>query len=341
MRRRLHLTAAVLTLALVAAACGSSSSKSTTTASGGTSSGNAIRLGFSAWPGWFPWQVAEEKGLFAKHGVNVKLTYFESYTDSLNALASGNLDANSQTLNDTVSSVAGGAKETIVLTNDNSTGNDQIIAGPGINSIADLKGKKVGAEQGTVDHYLLLLALKKAGLTADDIQFQPLETGAAAAAFASGRLDAVGAFAPFTTQALARSGSKALTTSADFPGAIPDHLVVNRDLVTSRPTDIQKLVDSWFDALSYIKANQAASVAIMAKKGGVSVSDYQTYDKGTSIFSLDDNRTAFTPGTTTKNLDFEANEISKFLLGTKLVDKAPDLTGLFEPKFVNATPTTP
>ncbi|HEX3621296.1 MAG TPA: ABC transporter substrate-binding protein [Acidimicrobiales bacterium] len=339
MRRRVHLTAVVLALAIVAAACGGSSSKSTTAS--GASSGNAIRLGFSAWPGWFPWQVAEEKGLFAKHGVNVKLTYFESYTDSLNALASGNLDANSQTLNDTVSSVAGGAKETIVLTNDNSTGNDQIIAAPGINSIADLKGKKVGAEQGTVDHYLLLLALKKAGLSPDDIQFQPLETGAAAAAFASGRLDAVGAFAPFTTQALARPGSKALATSADFPGAIPDHLVVNRDLVTSRPGDIQKLIDTWFDTLSYIKANPADAMAIMAKKGGVSVSDYQTYDKGTTIFSLDDNRTAFTPGATTKNLDFEAGEISKFLLGAKLIDKAPDLTGLFEPKFVNAAPATP
>ena len=44
-------------------------------------------------------------------------------------------------------------------------------------------------------------------------------------------------------QALARSGSKALTTSADFPGAIPDHLVVNRDLVTSRPA----LMRPWTD----------------------------------------------------------------------------------------------
>ena len=338
MRTRISVIAMVMCLGLSAAACGGSSSKST---SGGTPTGGAIRLGFSAWPGWFPWQVAEEKGLFAKHGVKVQLTYFESYTDSLNALASGNLDANSQTLNDTVSSVAGGAKQTIVLTNDNSTGNDQIIGAPGINSIADLKGKKVGAEQGTVDHYLLLLALKKAGLTIDDISFQPLETGAAAAAFASGRLDAVGAFAPFTTQALARTGAKALATSTDFPGAIPDHLVVSRDLVTSRPNDVQKIIDTWYDTLGYIKANPAEAVAIMAKKAGVSVADYQSYDKGTTIFTLEDNLTAFTPGSTTRNLDFEAGEISKFLLAGKLIDKAPDLTGLFEPKFVKATTVKP
>lgn len=331
MRTRVVSVAVVAILAVLGTACGGSGGSS---AGGSGPKPGTIRLGFSAWPGWFPWQVAQEKGFFTRHGLKVDLKYFESYTDSLNALASGNLDANSQTLNDTVSSVAGGSKQTIVLTNDNSTGNDQLIAGPGINTIADLKGRKVGAEQGTVDHYLLLLALKKAGLSASDVDFQPLETGAAAAAFASGRLDAVGAFAPFTTQALARSGSKALATSADFPGAIPDHLVVARDFVGSHPNEVQSLIEAWFDTLEYLKSNSADAIKIMAKKGGVSVADYQTYDKGTTLFSLDDNLTAFTAGTTTKSLDFEAKEIASFLLTAKLIDKAPDLTGLFEPKFV-------
>lgn len=337
MRKRPTVATVVLGLVVLAACGGSSSDPS----SGGAGSGRAIRLGFSAWPGWFPWQVAEEKGFFARHGVKVTLTYFESYTDSLNALASGNLDANSQTLNDTVSSVAGGARQSIVLVNDNSTGNDQIIGGPGINSVADLRGKKVGAEQGTVDHYLLLLALRKAGLSAADVDFQPLETGAAAAAFASGRLDAVGAFAPFTTQALARQGSKALATSSDFPGAIPDHLVVARELAADRPDEVQKLVDTWFDTLAFLRSSPAEATAIMARRGGVSVADYQTYDKGTTLFSLEDNLAAFTPGTTTANLDFQAREISGFLLSTKLVDTAPDLAGLFEPRFVRARAAKP
>ena len=110
--------------------------------------------------------------------------------------------------------------------NDNSTGNDKIIARDGIASIADLRGKRVAVEQGTVDHYLLLLALAEANLTQQDIQLVPLATDAAAAAFAAGQVDAVGAFAPFTSTALARQGSRAIATSAEFPGAIPDHLVV-------------------------------------------------------------------------------------------------------------------
>ena len=106
-----------------------------------TAPATKITLAFSAWPGWFPWQVAQEQGLFAANSVDVELKYFDNYTDSLNALATGDVDANSQTLNDTLVSVSGGAKQTIVLVNDNSTGNDQIIAGTGIASVADLKGK--------------------------------------------------------------------------------------------------------------------------------------------------------------------------------------------------------
>src|SRR6266536_2663743 len=153
-----------------------------------TATGPKVTIGFSAWPGWFPLQVAKEKGLFAKNGVNVDLRYFDSYTDSLTALATGKIDANSQTLNDTLSSVSGGAKETIVLVNDNSTGNDKIIGRSGITSIADLKGKKVAVEQGAVDHYLLLLALQEAKLTEKDITLVNLPTDAAAAAFAGGQV---------------------------------------------------------------------------------------------------------------------------------------------------------
>lgn len=297
---------------------------------------SAITLGFSAWPGWFPWQVAQEKGLFAKNGVTVELKYFDSYTDSLNALATGNLTANSQTLNDTLSSVSGGAKQTIVLLNDNSTGNDQIIAAPGIDSVAALKGRKVAAEEGTVDHYLLLLALEKAGLTAKDVTFTPLLTDAAAAAFVAGQVDAVGVFAPFTTTALGRAGSRAIATSKDFPGAIPDTLSFQSRFVAEHPEQVQAVVQAWFDTLAWIKANPAEAVSIMAKRGGVPDADYRTYDSGTTIFTKEQNLSAFASGGDATHLDFQAKKIADFLVSTKLVETAPPLDGLFEPKFVRA-----
>ncbi|GLW08667.1 sulfonate ABC transporter substrate-binding protein [Microtetraspora sp. NBRC 13810] len=325
--RRLLAAVAVLTLGTACAATGGTA---------GSGADDTITLGFSAWPGWFPWQVAERQGLFARNGVKVELKYFDSYTDSLTALATGNIDANSQTLNDTIASVSGGAKQSIVLVNDNSTGNDQIIARPGIDSVAALKGRTVAAEQGTVDHYLLLLALRRAGLTERDVTFKPLPTDAAAAAFKAGQVDAVGVFAPFTTTALELPGAKAVATSKDFPGAIPDHLVVSADLVTDRPQAVQALVRTWFDTLTWIEGHRDEAVKIMAERAGVSEADYRGYEAGTTIFSLADNLDAFADGDTDAHLSHQADSIAAFLVDAGLADAKPALDGLLEPRFVRS-----
>ncbi|GAA3539113.1 ABC transporter substrate-binding protein [Nonomuraea rosea] len=326
MKRRPLRAALLAALLVVCTACGGGAPSAPATGA----AKQAVTLGFSAWPGWFPWQIAQEKGLFAKNGVQAELKYFDSYTDSLTALATGNIDANSQTLNDTLASVSGGAKQTVVLVNDNSTGNDQIIARPGIGSVAALKGRTVAAEQGTVDHYLLLLALRRAGLSASDITFKPLPTDAAAAAFKAGQVDAVGVFAPFTTTALELPGSAAIATSKDFPGAIPDHLVVSRAFASERPETVQALVKTWFDTLTWMQGNKAEARAIMAKRAGVSEQDYADYDAGTTIFTLADNRAAFSSG----SLEKQAKEIAAFLTESGLADTAPALDGLLDPRYV-------
>ena len=304
-----------------------------------SSSGTSVRIGYSAWPGWFPWAVTEAKGLFGSAGVNAKLQWFDGYLDSINALNAGQLDCNSQTLNDTISSIAGGADLQVVLQNDYSTGNDQIIAAEGINSIADLKGKKVAAEEGTVDHYLLLKVLNDAGLKSSDISFVPLETGAAAAAFAAGKVDGAGVYAPFTTQALKRPGSKALTTSKDHPGAISDLLVCRTEFVKKNPEAIQKVVNAWFATLNLIKKDPATTLPILVQRSGVSEAEFKAYDAGTTIQTLAENRQNFKPGTTMTSLPYAAEQISAFLMEVGLAKTKPDISNLLNASFVdNAKP---
>jgi len=299
-------------------------------------SGQAVSLGFSTWPGWVPFQVAQAESLFDANKVNVDLRWFDGYLDSINAFSLGRINANSQTLNDTITSIANGSDQVIVLVNDNSVGNDKVIVREGINTIADLKGKKVAAEPGTVDHFLLLLGLKTAGLTQADIQFEPIETGAAAEAFLAGRVDAVGVFAPFTTKALLRSGSKELFSSKDFPGAIPDHLAVSRQLIQERPQDVQALVDSWFDTLDFMQRNREKAYRIMAERAGVTVEEYKDYNTGTKLFSVEDNLQAFSSGSEMTSLPYAARQISRFLVESGFIKKEPDLTQIFEDKFVKA-----
>ncbi|HCF30428.1 MAG TPA: aliphatic sulfonates ABC transporter substrate-binding protein [Cyanobacteria bacterium UBA11049] len=311
----------------------------TTTESASSTTGNtsgATNLGFSAWPGWFPWQVAQAQKIFEANKVTVNLKWFDGYLESINTLTAQQIDANSQTLNDTISAVSGGADQVVVLVNDNSTGNDKVIVRQGINSIADLKGKKVAAEEGAVDHFLLLLGMEKAGLNPEDIQFVPLETGQAAAAFVGGQVDAVAVFAPFTTQALKRPGSKELFSSKDFPGAIPDHLVVTRTFLNEHPERVQAMVDSWFATLDYMKANPDKAIAIMAQRAGVSIDEYKEYAKGTRLFTLEENLKAFQPGNNMTSLIFAAGQMTEFLEKVGLAKQKPDLSKLFDDRFVKA-----
>ena len=206
-----------------------------------------LKVGYSAWPGWFPLAVAEKQGIFEQAGVDVELTYFADYISSLDALVAGSIDVNTQTLNDTIFGVAAGSEQRIFVTNDNSTGNDAIICDAAITTVEDLKGKSIAAEPGVVDHFLLLQGL--AGGRHD-----------------RGRHRVLGPHDRRRGRRLRRrpvrlrrrvrpvhhagagreAGSHVLFSSKDFPGTISDHFVATAKVADEHPEALQKLVDAWY-----------------------------------------------------------------------------------------------
>ena len=102
-----------------------------------------LKIGYSDWPGWVAWEVGIEKGWFKQAGVDVQFEWFD-YVASMDAFAAGKLDAVAMTNGDTLVTGATGGKGVMALINDYSNGNDMVIGGPGISSVKDLKGKKVG-----------------------------------------------------------------------------------------------------------------------------------------------------------------------------------------------------
>ncbi|MEM6868954.1 MAG: ABC transporter substrate-binding protein [Cyanobacteria bacterium P01_C01_bin.121] len=339
-RRLVSLCLAFLCTMLVTVSCGGPSSD---TASGGdTASGDAaaeapIVIGYSNWAGWWPWAIAEQEGLFAANNVNVEMRWFDGYVESMEAFAAGQLDGNCQTLNDTISFAADAVNgEVAVLVNDNSAGNDKIIVSEEINSIEDLLGKKVAVEEGVVDDFLLSLALEDAGFSRDDVEIVPLETGAAAAAFAAGQADAVGAFPPYWLTALEREGSKELITSADFPGAIPDLLVMSQKIIDERPDDVQAIVKTWFDTLAFMEENPEESDEIMAARADVTVEELQLLKEGTRMFTLEDNLEAFSDGEGMKYMPYSAVQMADFMVGVGFIPEAPPLEPVLDDQFVQA-----
>ncbi len=335
---RTPLIAGALAALAIAAGCGGDddASDAATTAGAAAPSGEAITIGYSAWPGWFPLKVAEEKGFFEDAGVNVNLRYFNDYIASIDAFTAGQIDGNTQTLNDTIAAVAAGGSETIVVNTDFSAGNDQILVDESIDTIEDLKGKTVAAEAGVVDHFLLLQGLESVGLSEEDIDFRGAPTDAAAAGFAAGQFDAVGVFAPFTLEAAERPGSKILFTSKDFPGSISDHIVLSKELVAERPEDVRKIVDAWYATLDYIEANPDEAQAIMATQAGISAEEYASFAAGTDILAAQEALDAFTDDSKPTSLPNTARKINPFLVSSGLTREEADLDGIFDSTFTEA-----
>lgn len=295
-----------------------------------------IKIGYSDWPGWTAWEIAKVNGLFKKNGVEVELVWFPVYTDSLTALNTGKLDANCQTWSDTMAPLAEGIPLKAVLVNDNSAGNDGLVAAPGIKSIKDLKGKTVTTELGTCDHFLLLHALAKNGMTEKDIQYKNLAVPDAAAAFISGKVDAAVIWQPWLHQVQAEGKGKLLYSSAQMPGLIPDLLVFQESVIKERSAEIQKIVATWFDVLQFIKSHEDEAVKIMAKVVEQKPADYKVFLPGTKFFDLKANVRAFEKRTDDASLVGSGKTIADFLKATDSIKKIPDVEGALEPKFIKA-----
>lgn len=251
---------------------------------------DTLTVGYSDWPGWVAWEVGINKGWFEEAGVDVEFEWFE-YVASMDAFAAGQIDAVCMTNGDALVTGSTGAANVMILINDFSNGNDMVVASSGIDSIADLKGKKVGVEIGFVGHLLLLNGLEKAGLSESDVELVNMPTHQAAQTLASGDVDAIVAWQPNSGESLkAVAGSKKIYSSADEPGLIYDTLAVSPESLSEHADEWKKVIDVWYKIVDYIKdpETQADAIEIMSARVDLSAEEYTPFVKGTYIVSKDE-----------------------------------------------------
>lgn len=254
-----------------------------------------LKIGYSDWPGWVAWEVAIEKGWFKEAGVDVQFEWFD-YVASMEAFAAGQLDAVAMTNGDALVTGATGGKNVMILINDYSNGNDMVVGGPGIDSIKDLKGKKVGVEIGFVSHLLLLNALEKNGMSEADVELVNVPTNETPQVLASGDVSAIVAWQPSSGQALKQvAGSKAIYTSANEPGLIYDVLAVSPQSLAANKAEWAKVLKVWYRCVDYIydPKTQDDALSIMAARVGLSAAEYKPFLKGTKILTLEEAKAFF------------------------------------------------
>ncbi len=160
-----------------------------------------------------------------------------------------------------------------------------VPAGSTLQTLRDLKGKKVAFARGSSAHNLTLAALEKAGLTFGDIQPIYLAPADAAAAFAHGDIDAWTIWDPYYALAQARPGVRVLASSKDITPQNSFYLA-SRAYVKQAPELVDKLVASLSEVGRWCDEHKADVAKLLSAGTGVPLPDMTRASYRTSFRSV-------------------------------------------------------
>ncbi|WP_419813462.1 ABC transporter substrate-binding protein [Bacterioplanoides sp.] len=304
----------------------------------GSAVAEPLKIGYSDWPGWVAWEIAIEKDMFDKAGVEVEFEWFD-YVASMDAFAAGKLDAVAMTNGDALVTGSTGAQNVMILVNDYSNGNDMIVAAPGITSVKELKGKKIGVEIGFVGHLLLLNALEKNGLTEADVELVNVPTNETPQVLASGQVDAVVAWQPNSGQALELvPGSTRVYSSADEPGLIYDVLAVSPESLAANRDEWKKVLEAWYMAVDYLNdpKTREEAISIMSARVGLEPEVYKGFIDGTQILTLEQAKPILKKANGFKSLYGSSKIADDFNVDNKVYETAQPLDSYIDTSLMES-----
>ncbi len=229
----------------------------------------------SQWYGHLPVWVGIEHGIFAARGFDVTWRVIGKSMDRLNAISSGEAQFASLGEIAMLSAMAQGNQRFYWVGNqDIAPGFEGMVGRPGIDSIAALRGKKIGFPFGSSVDVTCRLLLKEHGLDPDkDVQLVNLEVGDVPAVFRSGNIAAALIWEPGFSQLLDVPGAKVLAMDTDTEiyrrfGTMtgPDVLVLSRKWVTADPERARRFMAGYFEALDWVKHHPDQAAALAAGK---------------------------------------------------------------------------
>jgi len=191
---------------------------------------------------------------------------------------------------------------------DDSRGADVFIVDESIQSVNDLKGKKIACALGWPSNTLLHATLEAGGLTEKDVRILPMgDPFAAKTAFTTGNADATVVWSPDDQECLKSRASKVLTSTELLPNIIMDGFIARKEVLEKKKDLFVKLSRAWLVANSEMKDPAMMAQAAQTYKTAFEVPDdvktildgmkkihFATYGDNVNFFGLSTDFTGIT-----------------------------------------------
>jgi NitT/TauT family transport system substrate-binding protein len=248
-----------------------------------------VRVNIVTWPGYGPLYIAKEKGFFKDEGVDVDIQIQENTQARHAALVSGQVDLVGITLESVIHSNAPGIPMKVIGITDISNGGDGIIVKKDIQSIQDLKGKRVAFPEGQPSHLFLLYHLEKAGMSQKDIV--PVYTddaGKAGELFVAGQVDAAVTWEPWLSRISDEKKGSVLVNSKGVKDILIGILAANANKLPADQDKLQRFLRGWYRGLEYVQTHKDEALPIMARNFQLQPEEFSVIMNGLRFINKDE-----------------------------------------------------
>jgi ABC-type nitrate/sulfonate/bicarbonate transport system substrate-binding protein len=212
--------------------------------------------------------IAKEKGLFEKHGLDVRITNFSSGRQALETVIGGGADIATAAESPVTAAVFAGQNVQLLARMEYSELKTVVVV-PGVKDVAGLKGKRIGYTAGTGSEVYTHELLKRAQLTKNDVTLVNLRPQDMIAAAASGSIDAYNIWEPFVANGRKALGATASVIKLANVYSETFNVVLTQAYQAKHPQVSIAFLRALLEAESWLKANREAAIALVGKAVGL------------------------------------------------------------------------
>lgn len=286
-------------------------------------------MGILAWPPYDLATLAIEEQLVDPE--RYRLVRFQTPSELVRSFRYGLLDVIFITSHFAVSTLNEIGDTRIIYVIDVSLGGDALLARPGIESAADLRGATIGVEVAPLGMYTLVRALDGLGLQRDEVEIVNVDTADQFDAWDDEDIDAVVTYEPTRSRLLER-GAVELFNSQSIPYEILDVVVAKQGTIEVHGPALVEFVRGMDRALSVYRSAPETSVPVMARRHAISEADFVRAMAGVQLFDLSDNVELLKDGN--GRLLGALHRQCEVMAESGMLNSIPELESMIEPAIV-------